>query len=58
MEGCLLCLNVNKNLEQIININSKEWQELNIQYLIEKHLWPMVGIENYKIFGIKTNLFS
>lgn len=45
MEGCLLCIDLNKKLEQHININSEEWQELNIQYLIEKHLWSMVGIE-------------
>lgn len=46
--NCLLCLKVNENVGNGITINSIEWQELNIQYKVEKYLWKMVSFV-YKV---------
>ncbi|KAM7341945.1 uncharacterized protein ACRADG_009538 [Cochliomyia hominivorax] len=47
MEGCILCLEINKELIDAITINSKEWHELNVLNLIEKHLWSMEYLRNF-----------
>ncbi|KAI8128864.1 Transcription factor grauzone [Lucilia cuprina] len=41
MDACLLCLELNKDLVDIIETNSTQWQEFNITKLLEKHFWPM-----------------
>ncbi|KAI8128860.1 hypothetical protein FF38_14087 [Lucilia cuprina] len=41
MDSCLLCLELNKNLENCIKTNSTQWQELNVTKVLEKHFWPM-----------------
>ncbi|XP_037824139.1 zinc finger protein 208-like [Lucilia sericata] len=38
MDKCLLCLSMDK---LFITINSLQWQEFNVKFLITKHLWPM-----------------
>lgn len=43
MEQCLLCLETAKESEECIQVNSEKWNEQEIKYLIEKHLWPMVS---------------
>lgn len=46
MDECLLCLEVFKGFEGGIKVNSTQWQDLNIQNLIEKHLWCIVSMMN------------
>ncbi|XP_037824146.1 LOW QUALITY PROTEIN: transcription factor grauzone-like [Lucilia sericata] len=41
MEACLLCLDVKNNVDNIIRVNSKQWETENVKYLIEKHLWSV-----------------
>lgn len=43
MENCLLCLELQKEFVETVGSNSKMWQELNVTYILEKHLWPMVS---------------
>lgn len=41
---CLLCLEMNEDVEDgWIQVNSKQWQELDVAKLIEKHLWAIVS---------------
>lgn len=44
MEGCLLCLEISKDILDSIPINSEEWQAYDIGKLIVKHLWPIVSV--------------
>ncbi|XP_065367482.1 transcription factor grauzone-like [Calliphora vicina] len=39
--NCLLCLKIIENVNNRITINSTQWQELNIQFIVEKYLWKM-----------------
>ncbi|XP_065367654.1 transcription factor grauzone-like isoform X2 [Calliphora vicina] len=38
MQKCLLCLSMS---ELFITVNSLQWQEFRVKYIINKHLWPM-----------------
>uniref|UniRef100_A0A1A9VTA2 C2H2-type domain-containing protein n=1 Tax=Glossina austeni TaxID=7395 RepID=A0A1A9VTA2_GLOAU len=48
MDKCLLCLETDLEFEPNIKVDSREWEELNIEYIIEKHLWPINNIESYQ----------
>lgn len=56
MEGCLLCLEIDKDFVECIKVDSTQWQELNIKTLIEKHLWIMVSVGWKKLEKLKKNL--
>lgn len=43
MNRCLLCLGTNVGNECCIQINSIDWQNLNIENIINKHLWSVVS---------------
>ncbi|KAM7344983.1 uncharacterized protein ACRADG_011483 [Cochliomyia hominivorax] len=46
MEPCLLCLEINKDILDSIKANSKQWQDLNIAKVIEKHFWPLNSLQS------------
>lgn len=58
MEQCLLCLETRKESDDYIQVNSEKWNQQEIKYLIEKHLWPMVSKKEIKLIANKNNLFS
>uniref|UniRef100_A0A1A9WK05 C2H2-type domain-containing protein n=1 Tax=Glossina brevipalpis TaxID=37001 RepID=A0A1A9WK05_9MUSC len=48
MDKCLLCLETDLEFELNIKVDSIQWEEFNIECIIEKHLWPINNIESYK----------
>ena len=48
MNRCLLCLESTVYNECCIPINSTEWQDLNIENIIEIHLWSVVSYQKNK----------
>lgn len=57
MKSCFLCLKVTKDEVGCISIKSKQWQELNITNIIEKHLWPMVSFRKSLIFSFHILIY-
>lgn len=49
MDSCLLCLQVPNETKDGIIVNSLEWQELEIQNIIEKHFWSMASKKHFSI---------
>ncbi|XP_065358027.1 transcription factor grauzone-like [Calliphora vicina] len=43
--NCLLCFKVSENIKEILTVNSADWQEQNIQHIVEKYLWKMEHIK-------------
>lgn len=42
MRSCILCLKTSIDGGNFIPIKSPEWLQMNIEYIIEKHLWTIV----------------